>query len=59
MNRVHPWLRSASPFSPLFSAKEPHRFLILNILRPIHDGDNFPERTDRILAQHHMPSYFF
>jgi hypothetical protein len=31
---------------PVFSAKEPCRFRMLNILRPTYDGDNFPQSTD-------------
>ncbi len=34
----------------LFSAKEAHRFLIVDVLRTIHRLDDFPEGADRVLA---------
>ncbi len=41
-----PVMNSVSPLAKvgisLFSAKEPHRFVILDLPRPIHDGDNLP-----------------
>jgi hypothetical protein len=42
-----------------FAAKELHRVLVLDILRPISHESNFLPRTDRILSQFHMPAYFF
>ncbi len=43
----------------LFSAKEAHRFLILDVLRTIHHLDDFPERADSVLAKPNTLNNFF
>ena len=43
----------------LFSAKEAHRFLILDVLRTIHHLDDCPERADCVLAKPYMLDNFF
>src|SRR2546425_7093557 len=41
-----------------FSAKEAHRFLILDILRTIHGLDDFPQSANSALAKRNMPDNF-
>ncbi len=43
----------------LLSAEEAHRFLVVDVLRTIHDFHHCLQRADRVLAKRNLPVNFF
>ncbi len=42
----------------LLSAEEAHRFLVVDVLRTIHDFHHCLQRADRVLAKRNLPANF-